>query len=78
MVAKVDRELAGTEGLSRFASPMDAQIWLRNEECVSGMGQRESNAVVKDAKTRSSKEGCAIGMGQRESNAVVQVAQIRF
>ena len=40
------------------------------------MGQRSSDAAVKDAQIKSSKEECALGTGQRSNDAAVKDAQI--
>ena len=36
---------SGTEQRSKDAAVKDAQIWLRGEECVEGMGQRANDVT---------------------------------
>ena len=48
---------------------------------MSGMGQRENDAAVKDAQNRSKREECALGMGQRSRSskyAAEKDAQIKL
>jgi len=48
------------------------------EECAKGMGQRSSDAALKDAQTKLREEECASDTGQKSVFAAVKVAQIHL
>ena len=71
LVVKGDFASGMGEKSTKSAAETDVQTMLSKEECALNMGQRSSDAVVKDAQIMLFKEGC-VSMGQRSNaNSVV-------
>ena len=56
MRSKLKSKLGETDGIDQCALLMDAQIWLRKEECALDMGQSATSAAATDVQIKSSTE----------------------